>query len=38
LAIGYISAQIIPLQLGGDAGHYIQIADAILGKGGEFYY
>lgn len=36
--IGYASAHSIPVQLGGDTGQYIDIANALLGRGGDFYY
>jgi hypothetical protein len=37
-AIGYSYIHILPVQLGADSGQNIEIANALLGRGGEFYY
>jgi hypothetical protein len=37
-AVGYSYIHILPVQLGADSGQNIEIANALLGRGGEFYY
>ena len=37
-AVGYSYIHLLPVQLGADSGQNIESVNALLGRGGEFYY